>query len=70
MVASPAGGHDLGGEKRMQRGCAEVPFTLDSWQNENVLPVNQEECCWQEALRPAQEDFKWKYESKRETSKC
>lgn len=54
----------------MQRGCAEVPFTLDSWQNENVLPVSQEECCWQEALRPAQEDFKWKYESKRETSKC
>lgn len=34
MVTSPARGHALGGQERLQRRYAEVPFMLDSWQDE------------------------------------
>lgn len=34
MGTSPARGHALRGQNRLRRGCAEVPFVLDYWQDE------------------------------------
>lgn len=59
-------GQDLGGESRLESILLKSPSRLLPGNMKIRVPVKQKECCWQETLRPAQEGFKWKYESREE----